>query len=259
MGCYPLFACRDWSRLQEDLEALPGELVSVAMVTDPFGDYDEDLLCCCFPDVMKPFKAHFVAELTKPIDSIASKHHRYYARKALHDVTIEVHKNPVAFVDEWTDLYSTLIERHHLKGIKAFSREAFIHQLSLPGTVLLRAIADNETIGAHIWYVQDVVAYSHLAACNERGYEKMASYALYWRALEYFSGQVRWLDIGAGAGTTVLPSGLDQFKSGWSTGTRPAYFCGRIYDQDRYAEIARARNTLNSSYFPAYRQGELSS
>ena len=27
MGCYPLFACRDWARLAEDIDALAGELV----------------------------------------------------------------------------------------------------------------------------------------------------------------------------------------------------------------------------------------
>src|SRR6266852_8659851 len=41
MGSYPLFACRDWSRLGEDLASLEGELVALSMVTDPFGDYGE--------------------------------------------------------------------------------------------------------------------------------------------------------------------------------------------------------------------------
>src|SRR3990172_4731763 len=34
MGCYPLFACRDWSRLPMDLEDLARDLVSVSLVTD---------------------------------------------------------------------------------------------------------------------------------------------------------------------------------------------------------------------------------
>jgi hypothetical protein len=40
MGCYPLFACQDWSQLHADLESIGSELVSLALVTDPFGKYD---------------------------------------------------------------------------------------------------------------------------------------------------------------------------------------------------------------------------
>jgi hypothetical protein len=44
MGCYPLFACKDWSKLHDDLEELSDDLVSVCLVTDPFGEFDTDLL-----------------------------------------------------------------------------------------------------------------------------------------------------------------------------------------------------------------------
>ena len=40
LGCYPLFCCQDWTRLREDLEELRGRMVSVALVTDPMGNYD---------------------------------------------------------------------------------------------------------------------------------------------------------------------------------------------------------------------------
>ena len=66
MGCYPLFVCRDWGGLAADLEPLRHELVSLALVTDPFGQYDEALLHGCF-DVVMPFKPHFVADLSQPI------------------------------------------------------------------------------------------------------------------------------------------------------------------------------------------------
>jgi hypothetical protein len=47
MGCYPLFACQEWSQLNADLEGVAGELVSLALVTDPFGEYDlTDLRGC---------------------------------------------------------------------------------------------------------------------------------------------------------------------------------------------------------------------
>ena len=56
MGCYPLFVCQDWGQLQSDIEALDAEIVSLSLVTDPFGNYDEQLLGLCFPDVLIPFK-----------------------------------------------------------------------------------------------------------------------------------------------------------------------------------------------------------
>ena len=50
--------------------------------------------------------------------------------------------------------------------------------------------------------------------------------------------------------------GLREFKRGWSTGTRPAYLCGRILQPQRYAELAEERGPGERSYFPAYRAGE---
>src|SRR5229473_8652620 len=56
MGCYPLFACQHWSQLHADLDEIGSELVSVTLVTDPFGGYQEGLLRQCFPDQVVPFK-----------------------------------------------------------------------------------------------------------------------------------------------------------------------------------------------------------
>src|SRR5215470_18655700 len=49
MGCYPLFACRDWSALAADLEHLDGRLISLSLVADPFGVSSRDLRAL-FPD-----------------------------------------------------------------------------------------------------------------------------------------------------------------------------------------------------------------
>lgn len=257
MGCYPLFCCQDWSQLFPDLEDIGNELVSLALVTDPFGEYDESYLRKCFRDVVIPFKGRFIVDLCCPINDIVSKHHRYYARKALENVSVERCHDPTLLLDEWVDLYATLIERHDLNGIKAFSRMAFAKQLSIPGIAMFRAISQGTTVGAHLWCVQGEVAYSHLAAFSPLGYDLMASYALYWSAIEYFADKVRWLDLGAGAGVESNGTdGLSQFKRGWSTGTRTAYFCGRVFDHARYSEIVKAKGVSVTDYFPAYRKGE---
>ena len=257
MGCYPLFACQDWSQLHVDLEDRGGDLVSLALVTDPFGEYDEASLRKCFRDVVIPFKDHLIADLSRSVNDIVSKHHRYYSRKVLENVSVEMCHDPTQFLGEWVDLYASLTQKHNLKGIKAFSKTAFAKQLSIPGLVMFRALTQATMVGAHLWYVSGNAAYSHLAAFSSLGYDLMASYGLYWSAIEYFADKVRWLDLGGGAGIgSEGMDGLSRFKRGWSTGTRPAYFCGRIFNSARYGEILKAKGISATDYFPAYRKGE---
>lgn len=256
MGCYPLFVCQGWPVLHSDLKNLEDELVSLSLVADPFGGYDREDLDRCF-DYVVPFKEHFIVDLHRPLNDVVCAHHRYYARKAQKSMIIEECLEPTQFVDEWVALYANLNNRHNLSGIKAFSREAFAKQLAIPGTVLLRVLHQGVIVAAQIWFVQGEVGYSHLTALNETGYALRASYALYWSALEYFSGKVRWLDLGAGAGVDNNGmDGLSEFKRGWSSGTRPAYFCGRIFNHEKYAEIVKAKGVTATDYFPAYRKGE---
>jgi hypothetical protein len=161
------------------------------------------------------------------------------------------------FIDEWVDLYTQLVDKHDIKGIKAFSRRAFAKQLTIPGTAMFRALYDDVIVGVHIWFLQGEVGYGHLGAYSEAGYELGAAYALYWSVIERLSGQVRWLDLGAGAGTSSDGNdGLSRFKRGWSTGTRTAYFCGQVFDRQKYAEIVKAKGVIDTDYFPSYRKGE---
>jgi hypothetical protein len=254
MGCYPLFCCDKWGQLAADIAAMEQQLVSVAMVTDPFGDVAPDTLAAAF-DLVQPFKAHFIADLSLPLASLASKHHRYEARRALRSVTVEASEQPSPYLDEWTALYGNLVQRHGLHGIKAFSREAFARQLAVPGVVMLRALHNGEAISAQLWFEQGEVAYYHLAASNEEGYRQRAAYALSAHAIEYFTGRVRYLDLGAGPGSSDQGGGLAAFKEGWSSGTRPSYFCGKILNRRAYAELVDAREQV--AYFPAYRAGEM--
>src|SRR5688572_14082918 len=66
MGLYPLFTCRNWPLLPEDLTKAGETLVSIALVTDPFGDYTADQLQAWFGDVVLAFKEHFVVDLSHP-------------------------------------------------------------------------------------------------------------------------------------------------------------------------------------------------
>jgi hypothetical protein len=259
MGCYPLFACLDWQQLGTDLEEIGSDLVSLALVTDPFGAFDEKLLRRCFGDLVYPYKEHYIVDLQQPLTSYASTHHMRYARKSLQVVRVEMCHDPVMLLEDWVDLYSQLIRKHDIQGIAAFSRLAFTKQLGTPGIVAFRAVYENETVGILLWYTQGRVGYYHLGAFSDTGYKVRASFALFWYAIDHFasSGTMQWLDLGAGAGVKKdKTDGLSRFKEGWSSGTRTAFFCGRIFDPVRYSELAPVDQNPSTNYFPAYRLGE---
>ena len=256
MGCYPLFTCQDWGKLQPDVARLSDELVSLALVADPFGDYRVQDLEATFDRVL-PFKQHLVADLATPRSSFVSRHHQRETVRAVKRVDVERCARPLSLLDEWIALYACLCARHKITGIGAFSARAFEKQLSVPGLVMFRARSRNATVGIHLWYLQRDVAYFHLAAANAEGYKLMASYALLWEALGSLSRDVRWLDLGAAPDRSERAGGLEQFKQGWSTGTRPALLCGKVLQPDQYRRLTNAAGIAQTSYFPAYRATDL--
>ena len=258
MGCYPLFTCRDWSRLGDDLPVLKEELVSLSLVTDPFGDFDEALLHIWFSDVCKPFKNHYIRDLSLPPEYYISRHHLRNISRGLREVEVETCEYPSRYLDDWVLLYDNLIRRHRIRGIARFSRQAFAHQLNIPGLVMFRAHHRGETAGILLWYLSGEVAYYHLGAFSPQGYRLNTSFALFWYAIRHFKEMgLRFLDLGASAGVKPdVTSGLDRFKRGWATGTRLTYFCGKILDKQKYREITRRHGQGSGDYFPAYRNGE---
>lgn len=258
MGPYPLLMCRDWSRLRIDLEG-QRDLVAVSAVTDPFAEIDVAALQACFPQGVRTFKEHFVADLNEPPERFVHTQHRRYARRALRSVDVRCtpadHFDAAVFVA----LYDRLIERHAVRGPAHFSPASLAVQLGVPGAVMFHAHAGDHCVGACLWYVYGDRAYYHLAAYDQVGYALHASYALFWSAFEYFSGRVRWLNLGAGAGLiSDGADGLSQFKRGWSNTRRTAYLCRRINDQDRYRALCAAAqvDAAGEEFFPAYRRRE---
>lgn len=258
MGCYPIFTCQDWTRLHEDVAALRTDLVALSLVTDPFGNFSPADLQRAFERVT-PYKEHFVLDLQQNPHDAVSAHHRRNARRAQQRVDVQLVSQPINLLDEWTALYDVLINRHNITGITAFSRRAFAQQLQVPGTVLLSAQADGETVGITWWYKSDYVAYYHLGAYSPSGYALMASFALFWAAIDYFKDHMRWLSLGAGAGATAAESGLTRFKRGWASDTRPVYFCSQILAPAQYQQLVDTNGVTRTDYFPAYRGKERTS
>ena len=255
IGCYPLFACKNWSGLRNDLSALRDELVCLSLVADPFGPISHTDLTAAFDNVIH-YKNHLVTDLrtlpARPTDGTTRRN----LSKALKHCELEVCEHPIEYLEDWLTLYHGLVQRHGISGIRAFSRKSFETMLRVPGLVMLRASNQGQTIGLHTWMISGDRAYGHLGATNDLGYRYMAAYALYWYAIEVMKRHVEWLDLGAAPDTPDGTSGLTRFKQRWATGTRPTYLCSRIFDQEKYRELtASSLARCSTDFFPAYRVG----
>src|SRR5215472_12956960 len=98
MGPYPIFCCSDWSALNNDLADLGDRLVSVVLVTDPFGPDDPAALAGAFNCGLTHYKDHHVIDLDVPLDRSASRHHRRDARKGLARLRIEEIDQPLTWL-----------------------------------------------------------------------------------------------------------------------------------------------------------------
>jgi hypothetical protein len=261
MGSYPLFCCTEWTRFAADIENVKERYVTVSLVPDPFAPVTTVDLSRYF-QMVRPFKNHFIIDLNALSDRHVNQHHRYYARRALKQMQVNVVDHSKECLEDWLRLYAILVKRHHLRGIKAFSKSAFATQFEVPGLVVFRASRNGRTIGMHLWYLQSGVAYSHLTAFDQEGYSLCAAYALHWSAIQEFkrnyAPELRWIDLGAGAGAKENGrDGLSIFKRGWATAEKAKFFCGSIFNREDYKSLT-AKNKSDSGYFPLYRAGELS-
>ena len=256
MGPYPLFVCKNWSALPRDLDELRNDLVSLSLVIPPLTQLPTSSFQSYF-DTLYPYKDHYLLDFAIPLESSISRGRRKDARRSLKNVSVEIINTPGMYLDEWFCLYQHLVDRHGIKGIRAFSKASFAKQLSIPGMVYCRGLYAGRAVGGNLYLVQDDVVYFHLSAFSEEGYELDAAYAIQWVAMQYFVNKVRWMNLGGstGAGTDHL-SGLDQFKKGWSTATEKSIFCGKILDQKKYQEITFSRQESMDGWFPSYRFGE---
>jgi hypothetical protein len=252
MGCYPLFACRDWNQVSADIENLTDRLVSFSCVTDPFADTTPAQLQAAFPDVCFAYKEHFVSDLSLPLSETVDSHHRRNIRKATARMEVFPAAPSSDLLQQWQALYDNLIARHGIIGIARFSSQSFARQFTVPGFTAFAATDGENILGMTLWYESNGVAYYHLGAYSDLGYELGASFAIFSAVLSHFqSSGVRWAALGAGAGTKAVDSGLSRFKKGWSTGTRTAYFCGRILQPAVYESLSGASSAVD--FFPFYR------
>lgn len=253
LGAYPLFSCQNWSELDADLVDVRGA-VSVVLVADPLDGVHIDRLGELFSDHVVLFKRHWVRDLTMP--SPLPSHHRRHLRRAARAVDVDISYGALGYLDDWIGLYAGLVARHRLTGIRAFSRESFRQQLTVPGMVAVRAERDGATAAMTLWLVSGENGYYHLGASSKAGREVSASYALFAAAVDHLHDRgVRYVDFGGVAGSAPTEGGLSRFKRGWATHELPAYLCGRILDQPAYASLSAAVRHPRG-WFPAYREAD---
>ena len=169
MGPYPIFCCSDWSALGDDLAGLGDRLVSLVLVTDPFGPGGPAALPGAFNHGLAHYKDHYVIDLDVPLDRSACPHHRRKARKALARLRVEENDKPLTCLDTWCGLYAELIRRHGITGVSRFSRQSLERQLAAPGLVVYGAIANTGRNRGHDPLVlPGEVGYYHLAAYSPR-------------------------------------------------------------------------------------------
>ena len=256
MGLYPLFFCENWENLIDDFEALKNQLVSMSLVIGPFSQFPVEKYSKYF-EIFRPYKDHYILDLSLPLDETVSKGHRRSARRALRNLEVEMTVSPDIDLDEWVQLYGDLIRRHQIKGIRAFSHNSFEKQLAIPNTIYFRVTNKGNVVGGNIFLLQDDVAYAHLSAFSDEGYKLGAPYAVKWCALQHLSRLVRWVNFGGSTSSSQEHlTGLDYFKMGWSSQTGKSYFCGKILDEEKYTGLLNRKKAYDTTWFPAYRLGE---
>ena len=256
MGPYPLFFCENWAALTEDLEALKDELVSVTLVIDPLANFSKES-CAAYFEICKPYKDHYLLDLSVPLEQSISKNRRKLARRALRSLEVQLQLAPAIDLEEWVGLYACLVERHQIGGIRAFSRQSFASQIGIPNTHYFRVLQQGRCVGGNLYYVQGEVAYAHLSAFTEEGYAAGAPYAVKWAAIQHFSQSLRWMSFGGSTGRKENElSGLDKFKQGWSNQTGRSFFCAKILSPSTYTALAESCEAQNPGWFPAYRRGD---
>jgi hypothetical protein len=256
MGPYPLFFCENYQNICDDLDELREELVSVSFVIDPVTyplfKYSTNCL-----DVFTAYRNHYLLDLTLPFSETISKNKRRNARRALRILEVDIDQSPFVDVTEWVDLYDCLIKKHQISDLRRFSYETFQKQLSIPGTLFFKAVYQDQIVGGNIFFIQGDVAYSHLSAFTDKGYELGASYAIKWKAIEHLRKFVKIINFGGGVKREKsMTSGLELFKKGWSNRIEAAYLCGKILNPNLYSSITELKYKTGSQWFPAYREGE---
>lgn len=251
-GCYPFFCCADWSALGDDLAAIGKDDVSVVLVTDPFIDDRAEQLEQDF-GFARPFKTHYVADLSKPLASFIPPERMREARSAARRLDVEVAPSPAAWVGDWLALWDRSRHAPDPSGENRLPREAVVRLFEVPGVVVIRATDRGRTVGMHVEFHQGDIVHGHFAAYDPDYYRLGVSTLLNVFELEHFASRARFYNHGGVPGVQDGQNGLSRFKRDFSNTTRTAFLCGSVFDSAAYDRLAGHKAGSQPPFFPAYR------
>lgn len=256
MGAYPLFSCRNWRGLADDVRGLRGRFVSLVLVPDPACPLPRAELQAAF-DIVRPMNDHYVIEFARFSSANISQHHAREVRRAeKRGLETRIAEGASDLAEDFHRLYGTLVERRRISGLRDFSLTTMQRQMPISGSVVVCVLKGGELMGMDWYYRDRCWAYNHLSACSEAGYANSAAYLMKAAAIEYFRTKVEVLDLGGAPRLGAAGDGLRVFKSGWSTGTKPSYLCGAVLDEAEFRRLNGGRDPREEEYFPSYRRGD---
>jgi hypothetical protein len=251
-GCYPFFCCADWSALGDDLATIATDAVSVVLVTDPFVDRRAEQLGRAF-GFARPFKTHYVADLSEPLASFVPSERMREARSAARQLEVEVASSGAAWAGDWLALWDRSRHARNPSGENRLSRQAVERLFGVPGVTVIRAIDRGRTVGMHVEVQQGEIVHGHFATYDPDYYRLGVSTLLTVFELEHFASQARFYNHGGVPGAQDGPTGLSRFKRDFANTTRTAYLCGSVLDPAAYDRLTSRAAGSEAAFFPAYR------
>jgi len=255
VGLYPFSRCPSWAGLAGDLDSLRGSgAVALSLVSDPFRK-DEAVAAMSGWAVCRPFKAHWVVDLTGDWRAGRSRKTRYYAAKGCAAQEVFVSDDPAGFAKEFWTLYAETADRLDMGPLQRFTPGIVAAHLALPDVLLVIARTAEGPTGAMIAIENAQNAYIHLIGTTARAARLHTGAAMYHVALERLEARgCRMVSLGGGAGLANDPEdGLYRFKKRWATEARTTYLGGAVLDPDAYAALSAASGCAAGDFFPAYR------
>jgi len=255
VGLYPFSSCPSWAGLAGDLDSLRGSgAVALSLVSDPFRK-DEAVAAMSGWAVCRPFKTHWVVDLTGDWRAGRSRNTRYYAAKGCAAQEVFVSDDPAGFAKKFWTLYADAADRLGMGSMQRLSPAIIAGHLALPDAFLVVARTGDGPTGAMITVDMGEAAHLHVMGMTAAAAKLHTSYALFHTALDHLEARgCRLVSLGGGAGLTNDPEdGLYRFKKRWATEARTTYLGGAVLDPKAYAALTTRSGAAVSSYFPAYR------
>lgn len=251
---YPMFSCLNLQHIKDDIKILETSSdVSLTLRTDVFDEAIIPKIRSDF-DFIRPFKTHYIAELSTPWREFASRNCRRYAAKAEASFQISRVMSPPDYAASLLKLNQTILKRVDVAFNVNLTEDILRQLLALPEVVLFDARNDDGLQGLALYMRYGDNVYAHTLGVTDQGRSDYAVYGLYGHALDYFQDNARAIDFGGNPGMAEdSENSIGSFKRAWSNKTQVSFICGKVLRPSLYEDLCQSRSVLQGDFFPAYR------